>query len=176
MDWTKHLFSPLISFEGDYGIKISPVQLNADEMIFVEDLKKYYEENTSFFNGKALYLLRNQSKGKGVGFFQEAGFFPDFILWLIKDNKQYITFIDPKGILHMNIGDDKIQFHKKIKEIQSQMNDDSIIMNSVVLSNTSYDMLRISHSDAETKELYNENNVIFQQEENYIQQILGCVK
>ena len=76
----------------------------------------------------------------------------------------------------MNIGDDKIQFHKKIKEIQSQMNDDSIIMNSVVLSNTSYDMLRISHSDAETKELYNENNVIFQQEENYIQQILGCVK
>lgn len=96
MDWTKHLFSPLISFEGDYGIKISPVQLNADEMIFVEDLKKYYEENTSFFNGKALYLLRNQSKGKGVGFFQEAGFFPDFILWLIKDNKQYITFIDPK--------------------------------------------------------------------------------
>lgn len=176
MDWTKHLFSPLISFEGDYGIKISPVQLNADEMIFVEDLKKYYEENTSFFNGKELYLLRNQSKGKGVGFFQEAGFFPDFILWFIKDNKQYITFIDPKGILHMNIGDDKIQFHKKIKEIQSQMNDDSIIMNSVVLSNTSYDMLRISHSDAETKELYNENNVIFQQEENYIQQILDCVR
>ncbi len=32
---------------------------------------------------KELYLLRNLSKGRGVGFFEAGNFHPDFILWLL---------------------------------------------------------------------------------------------
>ena len=172
LDWANHIFSPLISFEGESGIKISPVQLNVEEMMFVEDLKKYYEHNQPFFNDKELYLLRNQSKGKGVGFFQESGFYPDFILWLIKDGKQFITFIDPKGILNMNIMDDKIQFFNKIKEIEQEINDSNIVMDSFILSNTSYDMMRLRNLDVSSKEIYNQNHVIFQEDNDYISQII----
>ena len=172
LDWANHIFSPLISFEGESGIKISPIQLNAEEMQFVEDLKKYYENNSTFFNDKELYLLRNQSKGKGVGFFQESGFYPDFILWLIKDDKQFITFIDPKGILNMNIMDDKIQFFNKIKEIEREINDSNVVMESFILSNTQYDFMRSKNHDISSKETYNKNHVIFQEDDDYISQII----
>jgi hypothetical protein len=175
LDWANHIFSPLISFEGESGIKISPIQLNAEEMQFVEDLKKYYEDNSTFFNDKELYLLRNQSKGKGVGFFQESGFYPDFILWLIKDGKQFITFIDPKGILNMNIMDDKIQFFNKIKEIEREINDSNVVMESFILSNTQYDFMRSKNHDISSKETYNKNHVIFQEDDDYISQIICSV-
>lgn len=171
LDWANHIFSPLISFEGESGIKISPIQLNAEEMQFVEDLKKYYENNSTFFNDKELYLLRNQSKGKGVGFFQESGFYPDFILWLIKDGKQFITFIDPKGILDMNIMNDKIQFFNKVKEIEREINDSNVVMDSFILSNTHYDIMRLRNLDVSSKEIYNQNHVIFQEDDDYISQI-----
>lgn len=67
------------------------------------------EERTQFFEDKELYLLRNRSRGKGIGFFEAGNFYPDFILWLLMDGKQYVTFIDPKGICNLRgFGDDKV--------------------------------------------------------------------
>ena len=50
---------------------------------------------------KELYLLRNLSKGRGVGFFEAGNFHPDFIVWLIADGQEYISFVDPKGIRNL---------------------------------------------------------------------------
>ena len=52
------------------------------------------------------------SRGKGIGFFEAGNFYPDFILWLLIGEHQYVTFIDPKGIVHLEGGDDpKIRFY-----------------------------------------------------------------
>ncbi|UKI42734.1 MAG: hypothetical protein L6V95_07705 [Candidatus Melainabacteria bacterium] len=170
-----HLFTPLISYIESDGLKISPVALNPSEMKFVKDLKTFYDENTPYFKNKEMYLLRNQSKGKGVGFFEANNFYPDFVLWLIENGKQYISFIDPKGISRMSLEHLKIQFYKTIKEIQNQMKDESVILNSFVLSNSPYESLNLINGYIPIEEYWN-NHVVFQQEDNYIQHILGAIR
>lgn len=66
-------------------------------------MKSFHDSaTTDFFADKELYLLRNLSKGRGIGFFEAGNFHPDFILWLISGGRQLIAFVDPKGI--RNIG------------------------------------------------------------------------
>src|SRR5699024_11542411 len=65
--FSQHLYQPLLTVEGA-AVKIAPVPLNEGEYNFIQDLKLYYEKNEDFFKDKQLYLLRNQSKGKGIGF------------------------------------------------------------------------------------------------------------
>ena len=83
-------------------ITIQPVVLNESEFQFVCDLKEWCEEHNAALkeDGIELFLLRNMSRGKGVGFFEAGRFHPDFILWMLKAGKQYVTFIDPHGLLH----------------------------------------------------------------------------
>jgi hypothetical protein len=92
IDFRQHLYRPLIYLKSDH-IEVSPVQLNEGERKFVLDLRTYYEKGRAFFQDKELYLLRNQSRGRGIGFFEAGNFYPDFILWLVVDNHQYITFV-----------------------------------------------------------------------------------
>ena len=62
------------------------------------------------------------SRGRGIGFFEAGNFHPDFILWLIVGDKQYINFIDPKGLRNLKgPDDDKIKFYIKIKEIEERL-------------------------------------------------------
>lgn len=131
----QHLYQPLIHLKG-MSIEVSPVALNLGEKQFVLDLRNYYEANKPFFDKREMYLLRNLSKGRGVGFFEAGNFHPDFILWLLDGDKQYITFIDPKGIRHLGKEDPKVSFYKTIKEIETRLNDDKVILNSFLVSNT----------------------------------------
>jgi hypothetical protein len=138
IDFRRHLYRPLIYLDSDY-IKVSPVQLNQGEKAFVLDLRTYYEKERAFFQDKELYLLRNQSRGRGIGFFEAGNFYPDFILWLVVENHQYIAFIDPKGLRNLQgESDPKIQFYRTIKKIESDLNDPLMKLNSFVISNTSY--------------------------------------
>ena len=36
-------------------------------------------------------------------------------------NRQLISFIDPKGLMHIHSDDPKIDFHKTIKELEARM-------------------------------------------------------
>ncbi|NLB82419.1 MAG: DEAD/DEAH box helicase family protein, partial [Clostridiaceae bacterium] len=93
-----HLYNPLLCLaKGNLEIGISPVALNEDELKFVKALQKHITTYAVDFADKELYLIRNRSK-KGIGFFDDAGFYPDFILWLIANGKQYIPFIDTLGM------------------------------------------------------------------------------
>jgi hypothetical protein len=51
---------------------------------------------------KEVYVLRNLSRGRGVGFFEDAGFYPDFILWVLDTGtkRQRIVFVESHGMLH----------------------------------------------------------------------------
>lgn len=175
-----HLYQPLVYIDkGKYEevVKLQPVPLNKGERDLVEDLKVFFGSHTDFFKDKQLYLLRNMSK-KGIGFFEANNFFPDFILWLVIGDKQFVSFIDPKGLRQIQgLTDPKIQLHKTIKTtIQPKLNDPNIELNSFIISNTPYNQL--THwKGQESIEDFNANHVLFQKEQRqvYIKKIMDIV-
>ena len=64
--FSRHLYQPLLFLAGGM-VEISPAPLNRGERRFVEDLKAFCKGNPGYFKDKELYLLRNQSRGRGVG-------------------------------------------------------------------------------------------------------------
>ncbi len=173
----KHLYNPLVFKDrGETALQIKPIELNDGEKDFVEDLDSYLKRNSSTYEDTDIYLLRNQSK-TGLGFFTEGNFYPDFIMWIKKDNKQYISFIDPKGIRNLNPKNDpKINLAIKIKEIETQLGNSDIILNSFILSNTSLDLLNEQHTDL-TYEFFEDKNVFFQKDRksSYIGKMFNSV-
>ncbi|MGR3318886.1 MAG: DEAD/DEAH box helicase family protein [Candidatus Anammoxibacter sp.] len=172
----RHLYKPLIHIK-DTEIKIVPVALNKGEYQFVLDLKKYFESNTDFFKDKELYLLRNLSRGRGVGFFQAHNFYPDFIMWIVFEGKQYISFVDPHGIVHTKGFDDlKIQFHKEIKTLEKQIGDQDAILNSFIISVTEYRQVKWLGNEVNIKD-FERRNVFFQKKDDftYIKRMFHCI-
>ena len=106
--------------------------------------------------------MRNQSKGKGISFFEEGNFYSDFILWLLYKDKQYITFADLHGLIYIrSLGDSKIQFLKRIKAIEKEkLKDKTVVLNSFILSPSWFN--QISHwADKDSNDLFYENHVLF---------------
>ena len=48
-----------------------------------------------------------------MGFFVAGNFYPDYILWIDTTEKQYITFVDQKGLLRIMPDDPKIDVYKR---------------------------------------------------------------
>ena len=95
-------------------------------------------ETRDFSRSENSYLLRNMSR-RGIGFFEAGNFYPDFILWLVVGGKQYVTFVDPKGIRNLEGPEDpKIRFYKTIKEIETRLANPAVILNSFIISNTPF--------------------------------------
>ena len=137
----KHLYQPLIYIDGkSEHIKIKPTALNEGENDFVVDLRTYIDRKPPLLKGKDIYLLRNQSRGVGVNFFENAEFYPDFILWIVDGDRQYISFIDPHGLRHTGIKNEKINLHKTIKDTQKELakSDKNVTLNSFIVSTTPY--------------------------------------
>ena len=158
----RHLYQPLLYLDQKV-VEISPVPLNKGEKIFFEDLRSFYNSNKKYFEDKELYLLRNLSKGKGVGFFEAGNFYPDFILWLLHNDTQHIVFIDPKGIRNLPKTDPKISFFETIKSIENRLSDKTISLNSFIISNTpSYEMEKMWSLEKPEMESM---NILFQEED-----------
>ncbi len=158
----KHLYKPLVfKDKGETALSIKPVELNDGERDFVKDLGVYIKRTTDEYKDVEIYLLRNQSK-TGLGFFTEGNFYPDFIMWIIKDAKQYITFIDPKGIRNSNPKNDpKMNLAIIIKDIEAELGDTNTVLNSFILSNTSLSTLNELHTNL-THQFFENKNVLFQ--------------
>lgn len=167
-----HLYQPLLYLDQKV-IEISPVPLNAGEQRFVKDLQRFHDAHASFFRERELYLLRNLSRGKGVGFFEAGNFHPDFILWLVEGGKQRIVFVDPKGIRNLGADDPKIKFHETIKEIEDRLGDPSVRLDSYIVSSTPSETMRMLWR-MEKNEM-RQRHVLFQDEdqETYVEAILG---
>ena len=144
----RHLYQPLL-VEQHSKVKASPPALNEGEHRFVEDLRHFCrQEKNGLLAGKEIFLLRNQGRGKGVGFFNQRGFFPDFILWVKTSAKQRIVFIEPHGMLHAHAyqHDDKARLHESLHELAEQMAvpnaEAKILLDSYIVSATAYQELR----------------------------------
>src|SRR5699024_1554889 len=83
---TPSLYNPYIYLSKEnLDIKVMPVALNESEWKFIDDLKEYIKMHESEFNDKEVYIIRNISR-KGIGFFEDNGFYPDFIMWIKTQN------------------------------------------------------------------------------------------
>jgi hypothetical protein len=164
-----HLYNPLLYLaKGNLEIGISPVKLNENELKFVKTLQKHITTHANHFMDKELYLIRNRSK-KGIGFFDDAGFYPDFILWMIADGKQYITFIDPHGMGRESISSSKVQLYNRLKvDVESKLTVPSVALNSFILSPTKYSELADKNA---TIEEWNTNHVLFMDDNDYIEKL-----
>ena len=172
----KHLFQPLFHIRRGGKITILPVALNESEYQFVTDLKKWCDDNQSTIESEnvEMYLLRNMSRGKGVGFFEAGNFHPDFILWILNGSKQYVNFIEPHGLHHEGPGSEKILFHERIKVIEKRLNDQDIILNSYILSWTRYPQLKWNITREEMERIH----ILFMKEdqENYIGKLYNSIR
>lgn len=168
----RHLYQPLLFLDGGV-VEISPAPLNKGERRFVEDLKAFHDANPAFFAERELYLLRNLSKGRGVGFFEAGNFHPDFIIWQLEDDRQRVAFVDPKGIRNVGLQDPKISFYLTIKKIEQRLSNPNIVLESFIISSTPSHVMRKQwgiEKDEMTK-----RHIVFQDEDKdtYVQTILA---
>ncbi len=174
LSFSGHLYQPMLYANSDL-IEVKPAPLNEGERDFVIDLRAYCQNNKPFFMDKELYLLRNRSRGKGIGFFQANNFYPDFILWLLVNGRQYINFIDPKGLRNIEGFDDpKVNFYRSIKELERDLGNKNIVLHSFIVSNTPMREIAWWTPNRE-KTWFSKNHILFQYEDQgeYINAILN---
>jgi hypothetical protein len=160
----RHLYQPLLFLDGGV-IEISPAPLNKGERRFVEDLKAFHDANPGFFAERELYLLRNLSRGRGVGFFEAGNFHPDFIVWQLGAERQRVAFVDPKGIRNVGLQDPKIGFYETVKEIEQRLGDPSVVLESFIVSNTPSHVMR-KQWGVEKAEMA-KRHIVFQDEDKH---------
>ena len=147
-----HLYQPLLAIDTKEDLlQITPPALVKSEQDFVKDLHDYLQKQCgTFLSSKQVFLLRNQSR-KGVGFYLNEGFYPDFILWMLDDQKQRIVFIEPHGMVHeaINNYNDKILLYKRLRELseKQRFEEKSVHMDSYIISTTDFPTLIGKHPD-----------------------------
>jgi hypothetical protein len=181
----RHLYQPLLLAHSKIDAMMPP-GLNEGEAQFVRDLREYLQKNNERFRGKEIFLLRNLTRGKGIGLFDiKAGeaFYPDFILWVIEDNEQRIAFIDPHGLRMARGGfnDPKIRLHKELEELGKKLSPTSsgtrVYLTSFIISTTEYEKIKdvFGTGDHGEEEFY-QNHVLFQKKDlRYIKQLFDTM-
>ena len=164
----RHLYQPLLVERND-RIKSDPPGLNDSERRFVADLRAYVRrEAATSLADKDVFLLRNLSRGKGVGFFENAGFYPDFILWIQAGDGQRIVFIDPHGMRQeaAYIHSDKARLHERLPELAREWGAQSdlahVSLDSFILSATPYADLAPNYDNGQwTRDTFTQRHILF---------------
>ena len=165
----RHLYLPLLAVSpADTSWHASPPALVESEKDFVEDLFKYVsEQNGQPLAGKQIFLLRNQSRGKGIGFYDNVGFYPDFILWVATESKQRIVFIEPHGMFYEIIDENnvKINLFKRLHALSTyeRFRDKHVEMDSFIISKTPYEKLRHNRHGMGKRELAEDWHILFRE-------------
>jgi hypothetical protein len=170
ISFDRHLYLPLLVEESEKLQSIPPA-LKPSEADFVRDLMHYWEaERSKSLAGKEIYLLRNLSKGKGVSFFAEKGFYPDFILWVLDGARQRIIFVEPHGMLHATayVHDEKAQLHERLVELAQEIGRrsgrDDITLDAFIVSATAYEDLYRHYEDGTwSREKFAEKHILFRE-------------
>jgi len=175
-----------------------PTPLNEGEEKFLKDLHHYVSEK-GVPGGFTPYVMRNQSR-TGIGFQLEwAGFYPDFIIWLVKPGgEQIIVFVDPHGLIHAHgLDDEKINFCcSGVKTIEKQLRKKmrsgkagrlapppgtspapaKVTLDAFIVSTTPYDVLIKQRPDMDKpKALYEQKHVLFLEDKDWPAKMLTKV-
>jgi len=181
----RHLYQPLL-VDMPEKVQIVPPGLRESEARFVRDLREYWNaEKDKSLAGKEVFLLRNLSRGYGIGFFEERGFYPDFILWVVDRNSraQRIVFIEPHGMLHANayIHDEKARLWERLpglaKKIGKRSRRNDISLDAFIVSATPYDELYRRYDDGTwDRAKFAKKHILFQErgiDYDYMEILLG---
>ncbi|MBP7946058.1 MAG: DEAD/DEAH box helicase family protein [Verrucomicrobia bacterium] len=164
----RHLYQPLLIERGD-KVRSEPSGLKDSERQFVEDLRAFCraEKDKSLADAE-VFLLRNLSRGKGIGFFEKRGFYPDFILWVKKADAQRIVFVEPHGMLHAEAyqHDDKARLHESLPHLAAAMckrtGIKDIVLDSFIVSATPFEDLRTRYDDGSwDRKKFTEAHIVF---------------
>ena len=165
----RHLYQPL-PVQRTAKATFKPPGLNESEQRFVEDLRSYCrQEATGTLANREIFLLRNRGRGQGVGFFEQRGFYPDFILWVKSADAQRIVFVEPHGMLHAPsyARDDKARLHEKLRELEAEMaanhaGPGKMALDAYIVSATPFEALQPRYDDgAWSMERFAERHILF---------------
>lgn len=164
----RHLYLPLL-LARENDIRIYPPGLNEGEVKFVRHLRDYCtDEKDVALAGKEIFLLRNLSKGKGIGFFETHGFYPDFILWVKSGGAQRIVFIEPHGMYFGRAldKDEKVRLHHKMRKLTAELGQEpgmtDVTLDSYIVSMTKFEDLEKLHSGDWSRERFaKEHHILF---------------
>jgi hypothetical protein len=183
----RHLYLPLLREDqgADQVVKYTPPGLNEGEYHFVKKLREYVDtgECQALLRDRdlELFLLRNQSRGRGVGFLVDnERFFPDFILWLKGPDRQDIVFIDPHGLITGGNLDanPKVRFCETIKEYERGLNRraarDEVALHSYIISQTPFPQLK-AQTGIDSHFEFHQRHVFFGEEPDGIPLLIGDV-
>ena len=157
----RHLYQPLIVMlqgEANDSLEAIPPALEKSEQEFVSDLRNYlFGPHTTVLAANQVFLLRNQSRGKGIGFYENEGFYPDFILWILEGSRQRIVFVEPHGMVHdaINEHNEKVTLFKRLQTLSNEnesFRHQRVQMDSFIISKTDYSVL--SQRDGMDKETF----------------------
>jgi hypothetical protein len=151
-----------------------PAGLNKGEKDFVKDLRDYLNANSL---DSEIYLLRNLTRSRGVGFYESHSFYPDFILWLKKKDKQTIVFIDPKGLTHLGLDDPKLNLHEYLRDdIEKELGNPNVKLDAFVISVTPFrDLARLYGEHLTMAYLEQDRHVLFQSTDGSVANT-SCIK
>ncbi|WP_415045053.1 DEAD/DEAH box helicase family protein [Cedecea neteri] len=191
ISFERHLYYPLLALENKESLplKMRPQSLDApSEWDFVHGLQEFYnsKEGQDIIGQRSIYLLRNASReDKGLSFALAGNFYPDFLLWLVDDKtgKQWLSFVDPKGLRNLDLTDPKLGLYIEVKKLerklaeQSVQHESELILNAFILSPTKFSELlnignKIQKTDLEDK------NVLFMEDgpNTYLKKLFSKIK
>ena len=162
----RHLYQPLLTVDGvETALRITPPALENSEKDFVNDLQKYvHQQHEELLAEKQIFLLRNQSRGKGIGFYENEGFYPDFILWILEGAKQRIVFIEPHGMIHdaINEHNDKITLFKRLRNFShKRFRGEHVQLDAFMISRTTLTNLQRRYPDENRQTFAEEWHILF---------------
>ena len=138
--WSQtHAYQPLLHTQKERIVTVQPVPLDGNEKRVVEQLEDLAQKDDPSLQGKELFLIRNLTRGRGVSFFDDFGYYPDFIVWLKDDVHQHVLFLDPKGLSRFGQRErKKVKLHHEIAEIEERVrkNDADLYLHAYILSVT----------------------------------------
>ena len=166
----EHLYRSLLSMGmGNNLWRTTPPALEDSERDFVEDLSQYLRRHHGErFRQKEVFLLRNQSRGKGVGFYENEGFYPDFILWILDGVKQRIVFIEPHGMVHEDINEDndKLTLFKRLRDISyERFRFEHVQIDAFVISRTNLSDLIGRYPDEDRDSFAEKWHILFRRDD-----------
>jgi len=173
--YDRHLYLPLLAEESGQNaddVDYSPPALNKGEEAVVRQIKSNFEEGDGrdMLDEWEVYLLRNQTRGRGIGFLVgDRGaqrFFPDFLLWLKSEDHQHIVFLEPHGLALEGdpLANHRVTFHEEIKEYEKELSErtgrDDVSLHSYLISQSDLNELK-ERSRLDDREEFHNGGIYF---------------
>ena len=170
-----HAYTPLLykTRDGEVIVRVRPVPLDMNEKRVVEALAELAESGDACLDGRELFLIRNLSRGRGVSFFDDHSYYPDFIVWLAKGKDQHILFLDPKGLSRFGHEESrKVRLHTEIKKVEARIrcDDPKLRLHAYILSVTAPDRIG---DELRRREDWEERGVYFLDDDSWAPRLLG---